>query len=169
MSNFKEISTAEIGNVFKLIGKDWMLITTADKEKINVMTASWGSMGVLWRKDVCTVFIRPQRYSYGLMEESDTFSLAFFGEKHREALNFCGSASGRDCDKLKECGLTGAFVGKTPIVCEAEMVLLCKKLYSDDLRPECFENDEPLYTYKNGDFHRFYICEIVKALKKVNS
>ena len=167
MSNFKEISTSEIGNVFKLIGKDWMLISAAVDGKVNSMTASWGNMGVLWRKDVCTVYIRPQRYTYEFVENSDTLTLSFFSEKYREALNFCGSVSGRDRDKLMEAGLTAAFIDKAPVICEADMVLVCRKLYADDLHPESFISQEPMYTYQNGDFHRFYICEIVKVLKRV--
>ena len=167
MSNFKEISTAEIENVFKLIGKDWMLITASDGEKINCMTASWGSMGVLWNDDVCTVFIRPQRYTYEFVEKADTISLSFFSEKYRDALKLCGRVSGRDHDKLKEAGLTSAYVEQTPIICEADMVLVCRKLYSDDLHRERFISDDPMFTYKDGDFHRFYICRIEKVLKKI--
>ena len=167
MSNFKEISTAEIENVFKLIGKDWMLITASDGERVNCMTASWGSMGVLWNDDVCTVFIRPQRYTYEFVEKADTISLSFFSEKYRDALKFCGRVSGRDHDKIKESGLTSAFVEKTPIICEADMVLICRKLYADDLHRDRFISDDPMFTYKDGDFHRFYICRIEKVLKKV--
>ena len=53
MNNFKEINPIEIENAMKLIGSDWMLITAADQDKINTMTASWGNLGVLWRKNVC--------------------------------------------------------------------------------------------------------------------
>ena len=50
-------------NVFKLIGKDWMLITAGTRESFNTMTASWGGMGVLWDKKVCFAFVRPTRYT----------------------------------------------------------------------------------------------------------
>lgn len=167
MNNFKEISVSEIGNAFDLIGKDWMLISAADGDRVNTMTASWGSMGVLWNKDVCTVYIRPQRYTYELVEKSDMLTLSFFNEKYRDALSLCGRVSGRDCEKMKMAGLTSAFVDKAPVICEADMVLICRKLYSDDLRAERFVSQEPLVNYKNGDFHRFYVCEIQKVLKRV--
>lgn len=167
MNNFKEISVSEIGNAFDLIGKDWMLISAADGDRVNTMTASWGSMGVLWNKDVCTVYIRPQRYTYEFVEKSDMLTLSFFNEKYRDALSLCGRVSGRDCDKMKMAGLTSAFVDKAPVICEADMVLICRKLYSDDLRAERFVSQEPLVNYKNGDFHRFYVCEIQKVLKRV--
>lgn len=169
MYSFKEIDPLELENAMKLIGSDWMLITAANNEKVNTMTASWGSLGVLWRKNVCTVYIRPQRYTYEFVENTDKLSLSFFDEKYRSALNFCGSHSGRDCDKFAETGLTPTNVNGTPIISEAKLVLLCKKLYADDIKRENFLSDEPLYTYEKNDFHRFYICEIEKVLLKVNN
>ena len=60
MKAFKEISAYELENAMKLIGKDWMLLTAEDtkNQRVNAMTASWGMMGVLWNKCVCTVFVR---------------------------------------------------------------------------------------------------------------
>ena len=115
------------------------------------------------------MYIRPQRYTYEFVEGSDTLSLSFFDESYRGALNFCGSHSGRDCDKFAETGLTPTMVNGTPIIAEAKLVLICKKLYADDIKRENFISDEPLYTYEKNDFHRFYICEIEKALLKVKN
>ena len=54
--NFTEINCENLNmNAFKLIGKDWMLITSGNKEKFNTMTASWGSIGVLWNKNIATI------------------------------------------------------------------------------------------------------------------
>lgn len=64
MSNFKEITPEEYkGNVFNDIGKKWMLITAAKDGKVNTMTASWGNMGVMWGKDIVSVFIRQTRFT----------------------------------------------------------------------------------------------------------
>ncbi len=167
MNSFREITPFELDNAMKLIGKDWMLITAQKNDKINTMTASWGNMGVLWGKNVCTVYIRPQRYTYEFVEKSDTLSLSFFSEKYRDALKLCGSVSGRDHDKISEAGLSTAIVEDTPIICEADIVIICKKLYADDLKKDKFISDEPLANYKNNDYHRFYICEIEKVLKRV--
>ena len=43
-------------NPFKMIGKDWMLVTAGNEEKANTMTASWGGVGVMWGKNVAYVF-----------------------------------------------------------------------------------------------------------------
>ena len=164
MKCFREILPSELENAIKLIGEDWMLITAADGEKVNTMTASWGCLGVLWNKNVCVAFVRPQRYTYEFVEKADTVSFSFFDEQYRNALRFCGSHSGRDCDKFKETGLTYSFDGETPIIEEARIILECRKLYADDLKKDNFILPEPLANYKNDDFHRFYICEIQRAL-----
>lgn len=167
MNRFVEITPYEIENAMKLIGKDWMLITAAKDDKINAMTASWGSMGVLWGKNVCTAYIRPQRYTYEFVEESEKLTLSFFDEKYRDALKYCGTKSGRDCDKLTDVGFTTAMVDGAPVICEAKLVIICRKLYADDIRKDKFIEDGPLSDYKGDDFHRFYICEIEKVLKRM--
>lgn len=107
------------------------------------MTASWGGLGVLWGKPVATVYIRPQRYTLEFVEREDCFTLSFFGEEYRKALALCGSKSGRDVDKVKECGFTvaGAACG-APYFEEAGLVLVCKKAYWQDMDPTHFLDGE---------------------------
>ncbi len=153
-------------NVFKTIGKQWMLIT-AGEISANTMTASWGGLGVLWGKNVAYVFIRPQRYTKEFIDLSDTFSLSFLGEEYREKLQYLGKVSGRNEDKIANSGLTLARNGDTPYFAEAESVLICKKLYAQELMPECFMTDKEDETwYPNGDYHTMYIAEITSVLTK---
>ncbi len=82
-----------------------------------------------------------------------------------QALSICGSKSGRDCDKVKEAGLTPYFVDGTAAFEEADIVFVCKKLYEDEIKPENFiakENDGKWYPEK--DYHTVYIAEITKVL-----
>ena len=165
---FQTISPEEIDYAVKRIGTDWMLITAKDEEndRVNAMTASWGCMGVLWNKPVCVCFIRPQRHTYTLAEQNDCLSLAFFGDGYRDALRLCGTKSGRDQDKLAEAGLTAAEVHGVPIIKEADLILIGRKLYADDLKKDAFLDSTLLSNYKNGDFHRIYVLEILKAYRK---
>ena len=163
---FKEISPYELDNALKMIGKDWMLITAKDQGKVNAMTASWGCMGVLWNKPVAVGFIRPQRHTFSLTEAQDRISLAFLGEDNREALNICGRKSGRDCDKLSLAGLTTENVDGVPIISQAQVILVCKKLYAQNLTKDSFIDTSLLSNYKGDDLHRMYVWEIEKALKK---
>lgn len=156
------------GNVFQRIGEQWMLITAGNKESCNTMTASWGGLGVLWGEHVATAYIRPQRYTKEFVDREKYFSLSFYGEEYRKALGLCGSKSGRDMDKVKECGFTVEYgAGDTPYFAEAELVLICEKLYADELREEKFINTQPAERcYPEKDWHTFYIGKIVEVLKK---
>lgn len=155
------------GNVFSMIGDQWMLITAGTADHYNTMTASWGGLGVLWGKNVATCYIRPQHYTYEFAEESDYFTLCFFGEEYRKALTLCGTKSGRDIDKRKECGFTLAVgAGNTPYFQEAELVLVCRKKYWQDLDPTHFMDENIEQHYPCHDYHRMYIGEIVEAYQK---
>jgi flavin reductase (DIM6/NTAB) family NADH-FMN oxidoreductase RutF len=163
-----EIKPQEIkSNVFRLIDSDWMLIAAGTFRHHNMMTASWGGLGVLWNKPVTFCFVRPTRHTYRLMEENDSYTLSFFTERYRPVLNYCGSHSGRDVDKTKETGLT-PVAGRPGWVffAEARMVLECRKLYYQDLNPEAFLNPRILGLYPQRDFHRMYIGEIRHCLIK---
>ncbi len=168
MSDFKEISVSEINNnPFDLIGKDWALVTVKNQDGCNTMTASWGGVGIMWNKPVAFTFIRPQRFTYGLIEKEEYFSLSFYKEKYRDVLRFCGSRSGRDYDKVKECNITPVYDEKAPYFEEADLVLICRKLYAQDLNEQsAVAKEEVLKNYNDDDYHRMYISEIVKALRK---
>ena len=125
--SFKEISPYEIvENPFKLLNKDWALVACKDQDKENPMTISWGGVGIMWNKPVAFTFIRPQRYTFTLIEKEDYYSINFFEETHRDVLKFCGSKSGREYDKSKETGITPVWEQNVPYYKEAKLVLICK-------------------------------------------
>lgn len=165
---FNKITPEELTcNPFKMIGKDWLLITAEKGNKQNTMTASWGGVGINWGKPVVYIFIRPQRYTKEFVDASDTFSLSVLPESFRKQLSYLGTVSGRDEDKIKKAGLTVTHEGATPFFEEADTVFICKKLYSQELKPECFidkECDEKWFA--NKDYHIMYVAEILEVLKK---
>lgn len=161
----KEIKAKEIkDNIIKLIADEWMLVASGDRNGFNMMTASWGCMGEMWGKDIAVTVIRPQRYTYGFMEKNDLFTLSFYGDR-KDIHAVCGKKSGRDTDKAKEAGLTPVFDSGTVYFDEARLVLVCKKLYSGDMKEDNFIDKSCLKWYDN-DFHRMYVGEIVKVLVK---
>ncbi|MHB9154316.1 MAG: flavin reductase family protein [Endomicrobiales bacterium] len=165
---FRVIAPEEIpGNVFTLIGRDWMLITAGTIDAYNTMTASWGGFGVLWNKNVCFCVIRPHRYTYSFIERSDYFTLSFFEEEYREALTTCGTCSGKNTNKASAAGLSPVMADSgTVYFREACLVLECKKIYFQDINPEHFLDIEIHGNYPNKDYHRMYIGEIIKCLIK---
>jgi len=162
------ISPRELdANFFSLLNDRWALLTVKDGEGCNPMTVSWGGTGILWSRPVVTVYVRPQRYTYGLMEKEGYFSLSFLPEEFHPAMALCGSKSGRDTDKVKECGLTVLTDRAAPYFEQAELTLICRKLYAQDLDPACFlDRSVDEKNYPGKDYHRMYIGEIEAVLKK---
>lgn len=166
---FKEVSPRELQfNPFSKIGSQWMLITAGTMESFNTMTASWGGVGVIWGQDVATCYIRPQRRTKAFVDGAETLTLSFVTADHREALNLLGSVSGNDDPaKVEKTDLTPFAVDGSVAFEESDLVLVCRKLYAQDLAPEYFtasESDAKWYPQK--DYHTMYIGAIEKCLVK---
>lgn len=167
---FEEVEVEGLAlNPFAAIGSQWMLVSAGDEEACNTMTASWGGMGVLWGVPTVTIYLRPQRYTREFVEANELFTISLLGEEHREALKYCGTVTGREVPhKIEAAGLTPLFLEGTTAIGEAQTILVCRKLYADDMPPENFilkEADERWYPEK--DYHRMYIAQITKALQRV--
>ncbi len=163
---FKEISPKEIeGNLIKAIADEWMLISAGDKSGYNMMTASWGFTGEMWGNDAVVAMIRPQRYTMEFVNNSDYFTLSFYGD-NKDIHKVCGSKSGRDVDKTALTGLTPVFSDNSVYFDEARLVLICKKQYVGRLEEECFTDKEPLKKYSEKDYHNMIIGKILKVLIK---
>ena len=161
---FKEISAKEIDtNLIKAISEEWMLVAAGDKDKFNMMTASWGFAGEMWGNDCMAAVIRPQRYTMEFINNSDYFTLSFYGD-NKDIHKICGSKSGRDTDKAKLAKLTPVFSDNTVYFEEARLVIVCKKQYVQQMKEECFTDKEPLRWY-NNDLHYMVIGKIEKVLK----
>ena len=140
-----------------------MLVAAGDKDKFNMMTASWGFAGEMWGNDCMAAVIRPQRYTMEFINNSDYFTLSFYGD-NKDIHKICGSKSGRDTDKVKLTGLTPVFSDNTVYFEEARLVIVCKKQYVQQMKEECFTDKEPLRWY-NSDLHNMVIGKIEKVLK----
>ena len=164
---FHEVNPLELScNPFQMIGKDWALVTAGDETGCNTMTVSWGNMGIMWNKNIVTVFIRPQRYTKEFLDRFDNFTLSFYEESSREALKLCGSKSGRDMDKIKAACLTPVHENGTTYFAEARLVLECRKIYLDKIRPEGFLDPSIQKNYPENDYHLIYMGEITRVLQK---
>ena len=154
-----DINTLDM-NAFQAIGKDWMLITAGDHQKVNTMTASWGGMGVLWGQNVVYAFIRPQRYTKQFVDQQECFSLSFF-DGYKNELSVLGTVSGRDQDKINHVHFHTTYIDGVPTFEEARLVFIVEKIYEDDIKPENFK-DTSLDTkwYPDQDYHRVYIAKI---------
>ena len=169
LPGFRHITADKIpGNIIKLLSEA-TLITSGSGENVNVMTASWGGLGVFWEKPVAFSFLGAQRYSITTMDKGDTYTVSFYTEAYKDALQYCGSTSGRNEDKIKGSGLTPI---KTPsgatAFAEAWMIFECRKMIAQPLSQDAVTDKESNAAKKwNGkELHKLYIGEIVNVWVK---
>lgn len=147
--------------IFNEFNKTWALVSAGSIDNYNSMTVSWGEMGTLWSRPVCTVYVRPSRYTYKFMEENEYFTVSFYDEKYREDLNIMGTKSGRDGDKVALTKLNVKEVDHSITFKEAKRTLLCKKIYYQDMDSSRFPSEVLEHYYNNDTVHRMYIGEVI--------
>ena len=155
--------------IFRVFEEQPPLLTAGDKTACNTMTIGWCQLGTLWHLPVCTVYVRPERYTYQFMEQQDYFTVSVLPAEAKETVRVCGTKSGRDMDKIKECGLTLCYgAGDAPYFEEAELVLVCKKIFVQDMTPDCVVDGKEILHYynENNGWHRIYTGQVVEAYIK---
>lgn len=163
----KEISVSQLQmNPCLKIGREWMLLTAGDRSRgYNTMTCSWGHLGCLWNLPTSVCYVRPQRYTKEFVDREELYTLCFFPPEYRKALGYLGSHSGRDEDKVANAGLTPVFGEGYTYFAEAELVLVCRKLYRAPILEEHFLDKAVMEEeYLHRDFHDLYIGSIEKVL-----
>lgn len=137
---------------------------TAKGEKVNTMVIGWGGINVYWNKPIFVVPVRKSRYTHELIEKAGEFTVSIpLNEDMRKALAFCGTKSGRDFDKFKECNLTPVPGQKinTPVIKECSLHYECKVVYKQDMIPENLNPEIDNKFYANSNYHTLYFGEIV--------
>ena len=166
---WQEIKPQEIDvNAVKMFADDWMLLTAGKDSSMNMMTIAWGGLGELWGKPVVTIYVSTDRYTYKFLEENEYFTVTAFPEQYRDKLQYLGSVSGRNEDKLKGSGLTAEFTELgNAIYKEANLAIESKKLYAEPLNKELMPLEQrQWYDEKKQGVHVMYIGEIVHVWKK---
>lgn len=155
-------------------GMEWLhkqgaFLTVKSGDKVNTMTISWGNIGFEWNRPVLTALVRKSRYTYDLIENSDNFTVSVpLNKEMKDALMFCGTKSGREFDKFKECNLSlenGKKVD-TPIIGECELHYECKIVYKQPMMPNLLNDEIKEGYYANNDYHTMYFGEIVDCYIK---
>ena len=148
------------------IDKEWAVLKKGKKEKFNMMTISWGGLGTLWHKPIATIYVRPNRYTNEFIENNDYFTLSFYDEEYKKDLGFLGSKSGRDIDKISYTNLTPEIIDNGITFKEANLTIVCKKIYFQDLDIKNIPQTEIDRFYNTEPIHRMYIGEVIDIIDK---
>lgn len=153
-----------------------VLVTAADKNgEKNIFTVAWTGT-VCSDPPMVSISVRPERYSYHMIEETGEFVLNLTTEKLCFAADYCGVRSGRNEDKFEALDLTAipAEIVKAPMLAESPVNIECvvkeiKKLgthdmflaqvvavhadeaYMDEKKKFHFNNAEPI-VYSHGAY-----------------
>ena len=165
LPGYKRIAPQQIpGNIIKMLNDNWMLVTAGNDAKFNMMTASWGGLGVLFGKPVAFCFVSPLRYTWQLLDKGDTYTLSFYTEAYRDALQICGTTSGSDTDKVRATGLTPVTTPSgAKAFGEAWMVVECRKLMQQSLSPGAIVDSAERANWNTKPLNTMFIGEIINV------
>ena len=167
--------TLNLVESLKSMKKRGAFLTVKDNEgKVNTMTIGWGNVGIDWERPIFTVLVRESRYTHSLLENAEDFTVSIpLDDKMNKALGYCGSKSGRDFNKYKECNinLVDSKVVNSPAIENCQMVYECKIVYKHNMDMEFLDKDikNKWYVevdnkwYNPGDCHTIYYGEIVNC------
>jgi len=165
----KEFETKDY-KVFDMFNNRWAVATAGDISHYNACTIAWGSLGTIWGganqgKPIITIYINPDRYTWEFLKEHDTFTVAFLAPRYKRVLAYLGSVSGRDEKKIARSGLSPYEINGGVTYEEAELTLLCRKIYRQDLDTESMPPEVVRAFYTTEAPHRMYIGEVVDILR----
>ncbi len=164
--SFKELAIGDFSEAHFDFWSKGLLLVARSGDKTNAMTIGWGGIGVMWGKPVAFIVVRPERFTHELIEGADGYSICALDDEYKSALSLCGTVSGRDRDKLAECGLSTECADGVPYISEARIALICKKLSATPFLPEQISGELDKWYGAHGGYHTLYIGEIAKILEK---
>lgn len=112
-----------------------VMVSVADENgKANIITVAWAGT-VCTNPPMVSISVRPERYSYELIQKSGEFVINLTTKDLTFACDYCGVTSGRDVDKFKELGLTPVALpnGKAPGIAESPVNIECEVVEQKEL------------------------------------
>ncbi len=151
------------------------LVTTKAQDKVNVMTISWGSLGVEWAKPIFIIYVRENRCTKELLDLNGEFTLNIpLGDFDKKILGVAGTKTGKLVDKVKLLNLTliDSKAIQVPAIKELPLTLECKVIYKQEQDKNAISQDNNVFYPQdvdsdfhgaNRDYHTAYYGEIVNA------
>ena len=105
-----------------------VMVSVRDNEgKDNIITVAWAGT-VCTNPPMVSISVRPERYSYHMIEESGVFVINLTTEALTYATDYCGVRSGRDMDKFEQTGLIKGEAKKinAPVIEDSPVNIECR-------------------------------------------
>ena len=143
--------------------KKGAFLTVKAGDALNTMTIGWATIGFIWQKPIFMVAVRDSRYTFGIIEKAADFTVTIPSGNMSKAIAYCGTKSGRDVDKFKECNLKTANGQKvtSPIIDVAGIQYECKIVFKAPMNPALLDQEYDKALYPQKDYHTLYFGEIL--------
>jgi flavin reductase (DIM6/NTAB) family NADH-FMN oxidoreductase RutF len=143
--------------------KNGAFLTVKSGEAINTMTIGWATIGYVWRKPIMMIAVRLSRHTFGIIETAEDFAVSIPSSNMKKEIAFCGTKSGRDYNKFKECDLQTSKSQKvvSPVIKVPGLHFECKIVYKSAMDPAYLNKDYDTALYPEKDYHTLYFGEIV--------
>ncbi|MBU0744340.1 MAG: flavin reductase [Gammaproteobacteria bacterium] len=152
-------------NIIKSLDENGAFLTVKSREgKLNSMTIGWALLGIMWRKPILMVAVRPSRYTFELIENADDFTVTFPYSDVSKQLTFFGTHSGRSMDKFKESGLTtlASKNVKSPIIdIKDSRSYECKIVQKTAMDKDRLDLQYNQMVYQDNIYHTYFFGEVV--------
>jgi len=148
--------------------KGLLLTSTGKSCRANVMTIGWANVGILWYRPFFIAYVRKSRYTHELLEETGDFTVNVPPDNFDDVIEYCGTRSGRNVDKVKGLGLKieDSRIVKSPGLAASPVTLECKIVFKKEIE----SNDVPSHVrdrfYSKDDYHTCYFAEIVNIISR---
>ncbi len=168
MVDFKEF-TQDLSVAVKNLHEKGAFLTVKSGEEVNTMIIGWGNVGFHWGKSTFSVLVRKHRHTFSLLEKADNFTITIpLDDSLKNEVKFCGTKSGRDYDKFKECNLEliPARCVDTPVINKSNVLTYeCKIVYKQEMNPEFLTEEIKSSSYPGDDYHMVYVGEVEACYK----
>lgn len=151
--------------------KRGILLTTAYEDEVNTMTIGWGHIGTEWGRTIFVAYVRESRYTRTLLDKGGEFTVNIpFKSCDDSVLHYCGTKSGRNCNKILDLNLTPERSNciNVPGIKEFPLTLECKIIYRQpqdltqipaDILERFYQEDDAGFQ----DYHIMYYGEVLDA------
>lgn len=145
--------------------KKGAFLTVQAGGRLNTMAIGWATFGFVWRKPIMMVAVRLSRHTFGIIETAKDFTVTVPLGDMRKEIAFCGSKSGRDYDKFKECNLKTAKGRRSasPIIDAKGRHYECRIVCKSAMDPAHLDKDYDASLYPEKDYHTLYFGEILEC------
>lgn len=139
------------------------IAVATDGKETNGLTIGWAEIGRLWRKPAMTVYVHKARYSKHIFDGAAYYAVCFMRPEHKNVVGYFGTVSGRDENKMKNCGLTVLEEDGVPYFAESRAVVICRVMGKNDFNASSCDEGVREWYQRDG-VHTLYHGEIVKVL-----